>query len=243
MSNASPSLSRDTSLSARPINQAGLDLIKRFEGLRLQAYDDNGAMPGGVWTIGYGHTGGVRPGDEITEAEAERLLREDLATAERAVIRLVHVPLSGNQFATLVSFAFNVGEGALARSTLLKRLNQGRYEDVPAQLMRWVFQGKTRLRGLERRRAAEADLWLAEEVPAPSSVEAEEGQGKNPALSLTMWGGIAALAAPVVEAVAEQISGYANLPQPVFWALTGLAILGAAAAIYGRYRVMREEGK
>ena len=226
----------------RALSEVGLDLIKSFEGLRLEAYDDNGARPGGVWTIGYGHTKGVQPGDRITHDDAERLLREDLAVAIRAVERKVSVPLSDNQFAALVSWTFNLGEGALQRSTLLRRLNAGRYDDVPDQIRRWVYQGRTRLRGLERRRAAEAELWLADQDPCANYVTATEGRGKPAHRSRTVLGGGIAALSTIVIAAADQIHGYAGLSGVPFWVLTGITLFGCALAIYGRIRVMREEG-
>ena len=114
-------------------NQDGIDLIKEFEGLHLTPY----LCPGKIWSIGYGHTRTVRSGMLIVQAQAELMLDEDLRLFERAVTRLVTVPLSDNQFSALVCFAFNVGVGNLESSTLLKLLNRGWYEQVPAQLMRW----------------------------------------------------------------------------------------------------------
>lgn len=146
----------------RQINEAGLELVKHFEGLYTEAY----VCPAGVLTIGYGHTGDVSQGDRITEDEAESLLREDMAGACRDVERLVDVPLNDNQFAALASFAFNCGSGNLSRSTLLKRLNAGDHDCVPEQLARWVkatdpVSGrKVALPGLVRRRNAEGQLWL-----------------------------------------------------------------------------------
>jgi lysozyme len=139
----------------RTINAAGLALVKAQEGLRLEAYADGS----GVWTIGYGHTGGVKPGDVISSARAEMLLEADLLVAEEAVTRLVMVPLSDNQFAALVDFIFNEGEGAFAGSTLLKKLNEGGYGLVPACLKSWIFDDGKVAAGLVRRRAAEAALW------------------------------------------------------------------------------------
>ncbi|KFC74494.1 Lysozyme [Bosea sp. LC85] len=140
----------------RRISDEGLALIKRWEGCRLAAYKD----VAGVLTIGYGSTGPhVRPGSRITQGEAERLLLRDLARFERAVATLVTVPLNDGQFAALVSFAFNVGEGALARSTLLKKLNAGDVTAVPGELMKWVNASGRKLAGLVNRRSAEAGLW------------------------------------------------------------------------------------
>lgn len=137
------------------INAAGLALVKAQEGLRLEAYPDEG----GVWTIGYGHTKGVKPGDVISGAQAEMLLDADLAEAERAVSDLVKVPLTDNQFAALVDFVFNEGAGAFAGSTLLKKLNEGGYALVPACLKSWIFDNGRMAQGLVKRRAAEAALW------------------------------------------------------------------------------------
>ena|SRR5689334_16300045 len=139
----------------RTVNTGGLALVREHEGLRLKAYQDSA----GVWTIGYGHTRGVRPGDSISAARAEQFLDADLAEAERAVARLVKVPLTDDQFSALVSFVFNTGEGAFARSTLLRKLNEGGYGLVPACLKSWIFDNGRVLPGLVKRRAAEAALW------------------------------------------------------------------------------------
>jgi GH24 family phage-related lysozyme (muramidase) len=140
------------------INAKGIQLLKAFEGLRLRAYQD--AV--GVWTIGYGTTSGVRPGMVITEAQAEELLRRDLNRFERAVTDLVNVPLNSDQFSALVSFTYNVGEGALASSTLLRLLNQRDYKGAADQLLRWDKADGQALAGLTRRRKAERALFLGE---------------------------------------------------------------------------------
>ena len=153
---------------------AGIDLIKRFEGLHkvngenVEAYKD----PVGITTIGYGHTRTAREGMVITKDEADRLLIKDLAWAERAVSQHVKVPLAQNQFDACVSLCFNIGEGAFARSTLVKEINKGRYDAAPTQFMRWVYAGGKKFRGLERRRAAEAEMW--NDVSAEPSETPEE---------------------------------------------------------------------
>lgn len=136
-------------------NQAGIDLIKHFEGLRLEAYLDTGGVP----TIGYGHTRGVRIGDTITEDQADRYLVDDLSDAERAVERYVAVPLNSNQFSALVSFTYNLGAGQLSESTLLRMLNDGYYQGASDQFKRWVYDDGVRLDGLVRRREAEQRLF------------------------------------------------------------------------------------
>lgn len=139
----------------RIINAAGLALVRAYEGLQLEAYRDSG----GVWTIGYGHTHGVKPGDAISAERAEHMLEADLMGAEATVMRLVRVPLTDNQFSALVSFVFNVGEAQCARSTLLRKLNGGGYGLVPACLKSWIFDNGRVQPGLVKRRAAEAALW------------------------------------------------------------------------------------
>lgn len=140
----------------------GLELIKRHEGLRLTAYK----CPAGVWTIGYGHTRGVKAGMGITLKAADALLREDLIATERdlgALCRECGVTLQQKQFDALVSWTFNLGITNLRGSTLWKRICQSTlHPDIGAQWMRWVYAGGTRLKGLENRRKAELNLYLSE---------------------------------------------------------------------------------
>ena len=137
------------------LSQAGLNLIKSHEGLRTTAYQD----PVGVWTIGYGHTGTAKPGQKITEAQAEQLLRQDVGWAQDAVRKNVKVPLTQGQFDALVSFTFNLGAGALGRSTLLKKLNAGDYAGAQAEFGKFVHAGGRVLPGLVRRRNEEAQMF------------------------------------------------------------------------------------
>lgn len=139
------------------INKAGLELIKSFERLKLEAY----ICPAGVWTIGYGHTRNVEEGSIITEPEAEKLLLEDLQDAESAVNSAVTVRLNANQFSALVSFVFNVGSGAFFDSTLLKMLNDSDHQEAADQLLRWDKAGEQKLLGLTRRRQMERRLFLS----------------------------------------------------------------------------------
>lgn len=131
--------------------------IKTAEGLRLTAYLDTG----GVWTIGYGHTGGdVREGLTIPLSEAERLLTRDLRVAEGHVNDAVKVKLTQNQFDALVSFVYNVGGGAFRSSTLLKLLNAGDYDGAANQLPRWNKDNGRVVNGLTNRRREERELFL-----------------------------------------------------------------------------------
>jgi GH24 family phage-related lysozyme (muramidase) len=140
----------------RHVTQVGLDFIKRFEGFSPTIY----ICPAGWPTIGYGHV--VHDGerdrfaDEIGKDEAEDLLRRDMGVAERGVLRLISVPLTDGQFDALLSFTYNLGSGALQRSTLRRKVNCEEHAAVPVEFRKWVWAGGRKLRGLIRRREAEA---------------------------------------------------------------------------------------
>jgi lysozyme len=137
------------------ISRAGIDFIKTFEELRLEAYQDEA----GVWTIGWGHTQGVHEGDECTEEEAEEMLKWDLADAEQAVNQFVDVDLHLYEYDALVSFTFNCGTEALRSSTLLRLLNNGDRNGAALQFKRWNRSGGHVSNGLVRRRAEEAKMF------------------------------------------------------------------------------------
>lgn len=143
----------------RHITQRGLNLIKQFEGFSSQIYLDATGLP----TIGYGHL--LRTGEAelfkngITESVAQALLIKDVMHAEQAVLRLITVPLTNGQFEALVSFTFNLGAGALQRSTLRRKVNREDHADVPTEFMRWVWAGGRKLKGLVRRRCTEANIY------------------------------------------------------------------------------------
>ena len=136
-----------------------IPLIKEFEGCKLKAYK----CPAGVWTIGYGHTDGVKEGDEITQQEADRLLADDVHSFSAGVQRLVTSDINRNQLGALTSFAFNVGLGNLRHSTLLRLVNKGDFVGAANQFPRWNKAGGKVLAGLTRRREAERKLFLKEE--------------------------------------------------------------------------------
>ena len=123
----------------RHVTQEGLDLIKRFEGFRPTIY----FCPAGWPTIGYGHVVKVRErarfASGIGEETAEDLLRHDVQAAERAVLRLIRLPLADGQFDALTSFAFNLGAGALQRSTLRRKVNREEHARGPAEFRLWVW--------------------------------------------------------------------------------------------------------
>ena len=149
------------------------DLIKKHEGLRLRAYPDPGS-DGAPWTIGYGHTRGVKPGDTCTLEQAEEWLTEDLNYAYKVVDKNVKVSLTSNQRDALASFVFNVGEGRKGvkdgfvslksgnPSTLLKKLNSGTYKAAADELLKWVYGSGRKLPGLVKRRKEERELFLSD---------------------------------------------------------------------------------
>lgn len=155
---------------AMQVGPHGKNLFKEWEGLVTHEYLDSGGAP----TIGIGHlltrserrSGKVMIGGltvvyrkGLTEQQCWDLLDQDLEPAEKSVNEAVTVPLNQNQFDALVSFAFNVGDGAFRSSTLLKLLNQGRYDDVPTQLRRWIRDNGHVVQGLINRREKEITLW------------------------------------------------------------------------------------
>ena len=146
-------------MTLSPIHPDGMALLRHFEGLRTKAY----LCPAGVWTIGYGHTGEVKPGQTITSEEAEALLREDVERFVRGVRRAIEgTPLNAYRFSALVCFAFNVGMGKFEKSTLLKKIKAQDFDGARLQFFRWnKVKGKVSP-GLTRRRSAEAALFGGE---------------------------------------------------------------------------------
>lgn len=145
------------------VSSEGLALIQGFESLQLAAYQD----VGGVWTIGWGHTRGVRKGDTCTRAQADLWLKQDVMDAEEGVTALVKVGLAQSEFDALVSFHFNTG--ALGRSTLLRRLNSGDRAGAANEFLRWVYDNGVKYAGLVRRRAAERALFLRASSSPPEA--------------------------------------------------------------------------
>ena len=144
-------------MHTRKVSNTGIETIKKHEGLRLDAY----LCPANVWTIGYGHTGGVKKGDRITREQAESYLISDLSKAEMIVNAEVPWVTQG-QFDALVSFVFNVGGGNFKKSSLLRLLKERQPKEVVAnQFHRWVYGGGKVLPGLVRRRQDEYMLFVS----------------------------------------------------------------------------------
>ena len=248
----------------------GLQLIKTFEGRRLAAYK----CPADVWTIGYGHTSragppAVTPGMKITAAQAAKILRADLDLFEGEVEKLVDgVDLEPHQFDALVSLAFNIGVPALKGSTLLKRVRARRFDDVPAQVMRWNKVAGKPVAGLTRRRRAECALWRGDledaqrylgtkfdvmpqkiDAPAPPKTMVESKTG-NASLAGGAVGGASLLDAAIDQAdkaagAAQKAEGWIPFLErlattPQFWA--ALIIVTICAFIwFDRRRKLVEE--
>ena len=140
------------------MSKKGIELIKKYEGLRLTAYK----CPAGVWTIGYGHTKGVKEGQKITNSQAEELLKEDLRVFENGVNKW-NLQINQYQFDALVSFAFNLGLANLGKSTLLKKVQANPQDKtIKDEFLKWVNAGGRKIEGLVRRRNEEAEMYFKE---------------------------------------------------------------------------------
>lgn len=235
------------------VSEQGVELIKRFEGLHKVQPDGTVTSyrcPAGKWTIGYGSTKGIRSGMKITKEEAEQLLYKDIKEHEHIVKQHVSVPLTQGQYDAIISFVFNLGGGNFRSSTLLKKLNQGLYDEVPEQFMRWNkarVDGKlTALKGLTRRRAAEAAIFSADaKLPsddggaiAPQKVTAE---AKKPlSQSKTMAGAGIAGAATALGEITPQIEALVPYSESMKTIFLLCALGGIALAAYARFKDHKE---
>jgi len=249
------------------MSQEGMNaLLKKFEGCKLTAY----RCPANVCTIGYGHTTSagappVKDGMTITQQQANDILSRDLVKYETAVHNMVHQPLNQRQFDVLVDFVYNAGDKNLQSSTLLKKVNAAKFDEVPAELMKWTKGGGKVLPGLVRRRQAESAWWSSGEATAASAVKEEpttdeheqradpdpvpvrtmaDSKQGNAALLTAGLGGLGA--AKEVAAQAQDASDTANqlvglLGNPNFLIMS--AVIGlAAAAWWFRKQHMEEHG-
>jgi lysozyme len=236
-------------------SHAGLNLNKEFEGLRLKAYK----CPASVWTIGFGHTSKagapiVTPDLVITKAEAEEILKRDLVQYEEGVSSRVKVTLTQGQFDALVSFVYNVGETQFSRSTLLKRVNAGRFDEVPVEFMKWTRGGGKELPGLIRRRRAEVKLWRGMNTGAPLHIDETRSTPDTPkpkrsitqskeANGAVVAGSASAIA--IVQEVMPIIQGgggvIASISNPTV-AICLIIVAAAAAIWYFRNQRLQEDG-
>lgn len=211
---------------ARTVNRETIDHVKRWEGLKLTAYPDPGSRDGNPLTIGYGHVSDgflkVTRGLTISPKQAEDALEFDLNETAVKVDELVTVDLSDNQFGALVSFALNVGTGAFAKSTLLKKLNKGDYAAVPSELAKWVNNDGKKMQGLVNRRAAEAGLWAKGEHVASKGVKADKVAPPIVDKESVSWG------AGILATLGSTFAGSG----PLQWAFAAILILAFGIGAY-----------
>lgn len=257
---------------ARRMSNNGIRFLKGWEGRRgaavLRAYLDGGGVP----TIGYGHTRGVSMGMTCSEQQAERWLVEDVRSAEAAVDSLVKIFLSDTQFDVLVSFVFNVGITAFAKSTLLRMLNAGNFDAVPSQLMRWCKDRNPRtgkleiVPGLQNRRAAEVVLWnttvngesrhlvaatsLRPAAPPAPTKLLQTSTGKAQTTALVAGGGAAAIDVASkstsfmsgLQESLDHLQGIATMMQAVQYILVGGTLLMIGWTLWERRKRLKETG-
>jgi len=209
----------------------GIELIKSFEGFRARAYRDSA----GIWTLGWGFTRGVRPGDTITRAQADQRLLAELASYEVFVYAATTgVPTTQPQFDALVSLAYNIGIAGLQRSTALRRHRQGQHDAAARAFALWNQAGGRVLPGLTRRRAAEAALYLTP-VGGPSALDMPRAVDPERPLAASEINRAASLAGgtAAVATVAESARTLADVKASATslgnWLLP-LLLLGIAAA-------------
>lgn len=224
----------------------GIALITEFEGFRSKAYQD----VVGVWTIGYGFTLGVQPGDTITKEQAKRRLARELESYEAAVMRACTNEPNQNEFDALVCFAFNVGAAGMAKSSVIKAHNRGDHQAAARAFQLWNKAGGVVYAGLTRRRAAEAALYLTPmpddvsdpvEGPAldmPQRVDSESSLSRSP---IVAGSGIAAGATAAAE-VARSVSDVREaLGDWLPWVLVAVAVGAAGWVMWQRY-LQRSQG-
>lgn len=228
----------------RPIPPQAVELVSRWEGCKLTAYQDGV----NVWTIGYGSTRGVTPGMTITEAQAKEMLARDLEEARTRLYGVVKAAiiddaLTANQYAALLSFVFNVGAGK--NWTIWKRLNARQFDQVPVEMMKFVNAGGKKLNGLVNRRSDEVRVWSIDEPGSakdnpPSSVTrsmltpptpADPVPPSRSATLLTGALGVTATVPVAAKQVTDAVEPYRDSSPLVGQAIAIIATVAALAAI------------
>lgn len=214
------------------LSDKGKDLLKELEGLRLTAY----RCSADVWTIGYGSTRGVKEGMQISRNQAEDRLTKDLEQFENVVNREVAFDLSQQQYDACVLLAFNIGVDAFAKSTLVKKLNQGKPYDAAAQFDRWVYVGKKVNKGLKARRAKEKALFLEgtgrPELPPLKTSKIINGSAAS---------GTAVIALAEIDTIKQQLEPLIPYADHIKVLFVVLGLAGALLAMYARLR-QRKKG-
>ena len=217
----------------RKLSQHCYNLLKKWEGCKLEAYQDTS----NVWTIGYGSTfysdgSKVKAGDKINASEAGKLFKATIGKYEKAVDDLVRVDITDNQFGALVSFCYNVGITAFKNSTLLKKVNAKDFDAVPPELMRWIYSGKKVVPGLVNRRSAESGLWVSGSYVSSYHVKAKSYGKKSihSAEQLTPLAGIF-----------SGLGGMAYGAGPVQWAFAIIMVIAVTFILYQMMKKHKEE--
>ena len=141
-------------------SRLAVELIISSESFRSKAYQDSG----GVWTIGFGTTDGVKEGDTITVEDAFSRLIDHIEMVERELYRLIDTHITQGEFDAMVSFVYNIGTGAFAKSTILKKINESNFGEAAKEFNRWVYDNGKKLKGLIARRKKEEALFRGESV-------------------------------------------------------------------------------
>ena len=213
-------------------NQKGISTLIEFEGFRAEAY----LCPANVWTVGFGFTKGVKPGDKMTRSEAAARLKVELVEYEQGVLNACTNPPNENEFSAMVCFAFNVGVAGFKKSSVLKAHNRGDKQAAARAFGLWNKAGGKTLPGLTRRRMAEAALYLEpvaiDEVQMPQAIDEE-----RPMTASTInRAGVVAGGTATVAAVSETIQTVNGLKHGVSelgdWVLPALLVVVVALAGY-----------
>lgn len=234
-----------------PINQAGIGLLKSFESFAqtfpadpdlAHAYWDD---LGKVWTIGWGFTKSVKEGDTMTRDEADSRLAEELLEYVGPIKKACNLPLTENQLAAMACLAWNIGVAGFLRSTVLKAHNRGDYDAAARAFALWNKSGGKVVRGLTRRRAAEAELYLTPTTertdPMPQRVDPESSLSRSPIVAgSSITAGVSVLG--VASETSYQVKTIKdNLGDWLPWAMLLVAVGGAGWAIWNRWK-QREGG-
>lgn len=213
------------------INQAGMDLIKQWEGCKLKAYKD----VAGIWTVGYGLTSragfiDVGPDTVMTQEEADWYLEQVVNDFASKISPMITAPINENQFAAFVSLAYNIGVGAFKKSSALRRFNAGQIMEVPAAMRMWKKAGGKVVQGLVNRREAEVKLFLTPVVEKPM---APQGRSK-PTQSRTVQASVVQGASAVGGAVGA-LNALDGVAQTI--ALAGCILIALLAMFILRERL------
>jgi lysozyme len=227
----------------RAIPRKAVNFVSKWEGFEPKAY----LCPANVWTIGYGSTQGVKPGDTITKAQALTLLAKDMEVARAKLYGVIKPQiideLTENQWSALLSFAFNLGAG---KWQIWKRINARQFDQVPQELAKFVNAGGKKISGLVKRRAAEQVLWSTDEPGStdeavPSSVTrgvgvtpptpADPAPASKSSTIITGFVGAAATVPVAAQQVTAAVAPYADQSEIVQKVIAALATIAAAAAV------------